>query len=86
GDTLNANTTTTTINNKTLNLDKTNQTQQQLVQAGGTVQDDTINVDTYTMSDGQLATDATIITSNSFDLNSGDVDGVLNNSNALTKS
>ncbi len=74
------------MNGGTLDLGGTNQTQQQLVQAGGTVQDGTINVDTYTMSDGQLAADATIVASNSFDLSSGDVDGVLDGSGALTKS
>ncbi|MGK8642546.1 autotransporter outer membrane beta-barrel domain-containing protein [Brucella anthropi] len=84
--TLGADTNTTTVNGGTLDLGGTNQTQQQLVQAGGTVQDGTINVDTYTMSDGQLAADATIVASNSFDLSSGDVDGVLDGSGALTKS
>ncbi len=84
--TLGADTNTTTVNGGTLDLSGTNQTQQELVQAGGTVQDGTINVDTYTMSDGQLAADATIVASNSFDLSSGDVDGVLDGSGALTKS
>lgn len=74
--TLGASTGITTVNNGTLDLGGTTQTQAELNQSGGTVQGGTMNVDTYQLTGGTLASDATVYAS-TYDFQSGTINGQL---------
>ncbi|WP_183269661.1 autotransporter outer membrane beta-barrel domain-containing protein [Buttiauxella sp. A111] len=65
---------TTTVTNGTLDLGGTTQTQATLNQSGGTVQSGTMEVGTYQLTGGTLATDATVYAS-TYDFQSGTVNG-----------
>ena len=84
--TLGAANNTTTVNGGTLDLGTTNQTQQALVQNGGTVQNGDVTVADYTLSGGTLASNATVTASDAFNVSNGTVDGTLSGAGALTKS
>ncbi|HOI73282.1 MAG TPA: autotransporter domain-containing protein [Syntrophales bacterium] len=75
----------TTVTGGTLDLGTTTQTQAELRQSGGTVQNGTMNVTTYQMTGGTLSSDATVSATSSFDMQAGTVDGVLSGTGTLTK-
>ncbi len=75
----------TTVTGGTLDLGTTTQTQAELRQSGGTVQNGTMNVTTYQMTGGTLSSDATVSAASSFDMQAGTVNGVLSGTGSLTK-
>ncbi len=83
--TLGSATGTSGITGGTLDLGATSQTQASLVQSGGTVQNGTISVGTYRLTNGTLASDSTVSASTLFDLRAGTVNGVLAGAGAMTK-
>ncbi|NPU83784.1 MAG: autotransporter domain-containing protein [Syntrophaceae bacterium] len=75
----------TTVSGGTLDLGTTTQTQAELRQSGGTVQNGTMNVTTYQMTGGTLSSDATVCAASGFDMQAGTVNGVLSGTGSLTK-
>lgn len=75
----------TTVSGGTLDLGTTTQTQAELRQSGGTVQNGTVNVTTYQMTGGTLSSDATVSAASGFDMQAGIADGVLSGAGTLTK-
>ena len=76
---------TTTVNDGTLDFGGTTQMQAALNQAGGTITNGTVNVDTYGMTGGALAIDGTVNAATSFALLDGIVAGTLTGTGALNK-
>ncbi|GAA4333549.1 hypothetical protein GCM10023165_08770 [Variovorax defluvii] len=83
--TLGRETGTTTVSGGTLDLGGTTQTQLALYQSDGIVQKGIFNVDTYQLTGGTLASDATVSARTHFDLQAGTVNGVLTGGAPLTK-
>ena len=75
----------TTVSGGILDLQATTQTQAQLQQSGGTVQNGNMNVTTYQLTGGTLAASATVSAGTTFDLQAGTVNGVLAGSGAVSK-
>ncbi|MFT4054645.1 MAG: autotransporter domain-containing protein [Novosphingobium sp.] len=84
--TLGADVASTVVNGGTLDLGDTQQIQASLTQTGGTVQNGTFSIGTYTLTGGTLAGDATLDVGSTIAAQAGTVDGVLNGSATLTKS
>jgi autotransporter-associated beta strand protein len=84
--TLGATTNATAISGGTLDLGTTTQTQALLSQSGGTVQNGTMNVGTYQLTGGTLASTALVSASTTFDMQAGTVNGVLAGTGQLQKS
>jgi outer membrane autotransporter protein len=84
--TLGADTAATIVNGGTLDLGATSQVQSTLTQNGGTVQNGTIAVGTYTLTGGALAADAVVDAGSAFAVQGGAVDGTLAGTAGLTKS
>lgn len=76
---------TTSVNGGTLDLGGSNQLQATLLQTGGTIQNGTFSVGTYTLSGGTLAADATVIADGVLDVEAGRVSGVLAGSAGVLK-
>jgi outer membrane autotransporter protein len=83
--TLGADTASTIVNGGTLELGGTSQTQAALAQSGGTVQNGTIAVGTYTLTGGTLAADAIVDAGSAIDVHAGTVEGTLTGTAGLTK-
>jgi autotransporter-associated beta strand protein len=75
----------TVVSGGTLDLGGTTQTQAVLNQFGGTVQNGTINVAAYQIAGGTLAAGTTVSATNSFDMQAGTVNGVLEGAASLSK-
>jgi autotransporter-associated beta strand protein len=84
--TLGATTNGTAISGGTLDLGTTTQTQASLSQSGGTLQNGTMNVGTYQLTGGTLASTALVSASTTFDMQAGTVNGVLAGAGQLQKS
>jgi autotransporter-associated beta strand protein len=84
--TLGATTNSTAISGGTLDLGTTTQTQASLSQSGGTVQNGTMNVGSYQLTGGTLASTTLVSASTSFDMQAGTVNGLLSGAGQLQKS
>ena len=76
---------TTAISGGTIDLGGFTAAQALLSQSGGTVQNGTMNVGTYQLTGGTLASTATVSAATAFDLQAGTINGVLAGAGALTK-
>lgn len=86
GGTLGATSNTTTIQfGSVLDLGGTTQTQAALNMLTGTVQNGTMNADTFRLAGGTVAANATINSPTAFDLQAGTVYGVLGGAGSLSK-
>jgi len=83
--TLGASTGTTTLSGGTLDLGGTTQTQATLNQSAGTIQRGTLNLGSYQLGGGTLAADVNVNASSLYDLQEGNVKGVLGGAGQLLK-
>ncbi|AXB78365.1 autotransporter domain-containing protein [Novosphingobium sp. P6W] len=83
--TLGADTASTAVNGGTLDLGGTSQVQSTLTQAGGTIEDGSMTVGTYTVTGGTLAGDAVIDAGGAINAQAGTVNGTLAGAAGLTK-